>query len=162
MKQNPIPTGVGFFCMFDTCRWYTFSMKPRIIIETTVAAPVAKAWEYWTNPSHITKWAFASDDWVAPHAENDLSVGGKFVTRMESRDGAHGFDFGGTYTVVEPLRRIEYVIDDGRNVSVEFLPEGKGTKIVESFEAESENPEDMQRAGWQAILENYRKLVESN
>lgn len=133
-----------------------------ITIEATINAPIEKVWEYWTKPEHITKWAFASDDWHAPSADNDVRAGGKFKTRMESKDGTQGFDFGGTYTTVEEHRTIEYTMDDGRKVSAKFSSEGDSTKVVQSFDPENENSEEVQREGWQAILNNFKKYVENN
>lgn len=136
--------------------------KTTITIETTVNAPVDKVWKYWSGPEHITKWNQASDDWHSPRAENDLRTGGKFSTRMEAKDGSVGFDFGGTYDDVKTNELIEYTMADGRRVKVKFTAEGDKTKVVESFDAESVHSEEMQRAGWQAILDNFRKYVESN
>jgi uncharacterized protein YndB with AHSA1/START domain len=134
-------------------------MKPQITVETVIAAPIEKIWSFWNEPDHIKQWAFASDDWCAPAATNDLRVGGRFTTRMEVKDGSAGFDFGGVYTVVEEGKRIEYTIDDGRTVEVHFIPEGDSYRITETFEAEDQNSLELQRAGWQAILENYKKHV---
>ena len=136
-------------------------MSNSITVETTVKATSKKVWECWTKPDHITHWAFASDDWMAPSAENELKVGGRFTTRMEAKDGSAGFDFGGTYTVVEPERRLEYTIGDGRHVTVEFIPAPEGVRVRETFEAENVYPESQQRQGWQAILDNFRKYTES-
>ncbi len=134
-----------------------------IHVETIVHSPVEKVWEYWNTPAHITKWAFATDDWEAPHAENDLREGGKFMTRMSAKDGSVSFDFTGAYTTVVPYEKIEYTMDDGRTVSIVFEKiDESTTKLIEVFEMESENPEEMQRGGWQAILENFKKYTESN
>lgn len=132
-----------------------------ITVETLVNAPVEKAWKAFSEPEHIRQWAFASDDWHAPYAENDLRKDGKFKTTMAAKDGSFSFDFEGVYTSVVPNKSFEYVIADGRTVKVDFLQEANGTRIKETFDPENENPIDMQRAGWQAILENYRKHVES-
>jgi len=133
----------------------------KIQIETVVNADINKVWEYWNSPEHITKWAFASDDWECPHAENDVKVGGKFLTRMAAKDGSASFDVVGTYTEVVPNSKLAYTMSDGRTVSVDFeqMPDG-GVKIVEVFEMENENSEEMQRSGWQAILDNFKKHVE--
>ena len=136
--------------------------KKIVTVQNTVNAPVEKVWEYWTKPEHITKWNFASDDWHSPSAENDLRVGGKFVARMEAKDGSFGFDFGGTYDEVEPNKYIEYTIGDGRKVKVNFTAKGDTTEVVESFEAENTNPVEMQKGGWQAILDNFKKYTETN
>jgi uncharacterized protein YndB with AHSA1/START domain len=132
----------------------------RVTIETTVQSPVESVWKYWTEPNHITKWNNASDDWHTPIAENDLRVGGKFLSRMEAKDGSFGFDFGGIYDEVKINEGISYTLDDGRKVSITFISQGNETKIMETFEAESMNPIEMQQAGWQAILDNYKKYAE--
>ena len=133
-----------------------------ITVETIVSASMAKVWKYWNEPEHITGWAFASDDWEAPTAENDLRAGGKFKTRMQAKDGSSGFDFTGTYTEVKEHELIEYDMDDGRHVRVEFAEIPDGVRVTETFDPESENSEEMQRSGWQAILDNFKKYVEEN
>jgi len=135
--------------------------KTNITVQTTVNAPVEKVWEYFTSPGHIIKWNNASDDWHTPNAENDLRTGGKFVYRMEARDGSFGFDFGGEYDKVEVNKTIEYTIGDGRKVNVSFSGDGNTTTVTETFEAESTNPVEMQRGGWQAILDNFKRYAES-
>ena len=136
--------------------------RTKITIESTVKAPVEKVWKLWNGPEHITKWANASDDWHTPFAENDLREGGKFLSRMEAKDGSMGFDFGGIYDKVKQNELIEYTIGDGRKVIVHFTGNGNETKVVETFEAEETNPIEMQRGGWQAILNNFKKYAESN
>jgi len=131
-----------------------------ITVETTIHENVEKVWKLWSEPEHITQWCQASDDWHAPYAENDLRDGGKFKTTMAAKDGSFSFDFGGTYTQVKPHERIEYTMDDGRNVSVIFEQQGKDTKIVETFEPENTNSLEMQKDGWQAILNNFKSYVE--
>lgn len=132
----------------------------RITVETTVPVSPAQAWAYWTEPAHITKWNQASEDWHTPRAENDLRVGGKFSSRMESKDGKYGFDFGGVYDEVEPHRVLNSTLGDGRKVFVTFEPADSGTRIVETFEAEGENTVELQRQGWQAIMDSFRRYVE--
>ena len=136
--------------------------KIAITIEATIHAPVAKVWEYWSKPEHITQWCNASPDWHTPHAENDLQVGGKFVTRMEAKDGSFGFDFGGVYDEVKANELIAYTMGDGRKASIVFSTGTNTTKLVETFEAEEENPLEMQRGGWQAILDNFKKYTEAS
>lgn len=136
--------------------------KKAITIQTTVNAPIEKVWRCWSEPKHITQWAFASDDWHAPKAENDLRVDGTFSTTMAAKDGSVSFDFGGVYTKVEKHKAIEYTIADGRKVNISFIAEGDQTNVVETFDPENENPEEMQRGGWQAILDNFKKYTESN
>ncbi len=136
--------------------------KISITVEILVSAPAAKVWECWTLPVHITKWNHASDDWHSPHATVDLKEGGRFTIRMKAKDGSVGFDFGGTYSKVVPEKHIAYSIDgDGRSVTVHFEVKGSSVQITETFDAETENPIDMQRQGWQAILENFKRYVES-
>ncbi|WHY00305.1 SRPBCC family protein [Neobacillus sp. DY30] len=132
----------------------------KITVETTVQAPVAKVWEYWTEPAHITKWNAASDDWHTPRAENDLRAGGKFLSRMEAKDGSFGFDFEGVYDEVKVHELIEYSLEDGRKVTITFKGQGDATEVVESFDADTENSIDMQQQGWQAILNNFKKYAE--
>jgi uncharacterized protein YndB with AHSA1/START domain len=131
-----------------------------ITVETSVNAPVEKVWRMWSEPEHITKWNSASEDWHTPRAENDLRTGGKFNSRMEAKDGSAGFDFGGTYDEVRENEHIAYTMSDGRTVKVGFTADGDKTRVVETFDPESENPRDMQQGGWQAILDNFKKYVE--
>jgi len=114
--------------------------KTLITVETTVNAPVAKVWKYWTKPEHITRWNNASDDWYTPRAENDLRVGGRFNYRMEAKDGSYGFDFGGQYDAITANEYIGYTIADGRTVEIKFTADGNTTRVQEIFEAESTNP----------------------
>jgi uncharacterized protein YndB with AHSA1/START domain len=130
----------------------------QITVETLINAPIEKIWEYWNDPEHIKHWAFASDDWHVPFAENDLKVGGKFKTRMEAKDGSSGFDFEGIYTVVEEFKKIEYEFG-GRKARVEFIETPSGYRIIQTFDPEDINPLEMQRAGWQAILDNFKKYI---
>lgn len=134
--------------------------KTNITVSTTVNAPVEKVWALWTDPAHITKWNSASSDWHTPEAENDVREEGRFRFRMESRDGSMGFDFTGTYQNVEEYREISYVMDDGRAAQIIFTPQEKQTAITETFEAEGTHSEDMQREGWQAILNNFKAYAE--
>ena len=131
-----------------------------ITVSTTIRAQVEMVWDCWTNPEHIIHWNNASADWHTPFAENDLREGGRFIYRMEAKDGSMGFDFGGTYLQVVARRELSYVIDDGRKVSVTFEGNGKRTTVTESFEAETVHATDLQRSGWQAILDNFCKYVE--
>jgi uncharacterized protein YndB with AHSA1/START domain len=132
-----------------------------ITVQSNIISPIKKVWECWTSPEHITKWNNASDDWHTPYAENDLRVGGKFKSTMASKDGAMSFDFEGEYTLVEQNKTIKYVIADGRKVDVYFTETHNGVEVIESFNPETVNPEEMQRGGWQAILDNFKKYVES-
>lgn len=136
--------------------------KTIITVENTINAPLQKVWEYWTKPEHIVKWCYASDDWHTPRAENDLRVGGSFSSRMEAKDGSFGFDFGGIYDEVKDNEYIEYTIGDGRKVRISFSGSEESTKVIESFEAEDTHPVEMQKGGWQAILDNFKKYTENN
>jgi len=136
--------------------------RTKIAVETTVNALIEKVWDYFTQPEHITKWNNASDDWHTPSASNDLRVGGNFVYRMEANDGSFGFDFGGVYDSVDQNEYIEYTIGDGRKVKVNFSAQGNKTNVIETFEAEDTHSIEMQKGGWQAILDNFKKYTESN
>lgn len=136
--------------------------KTVITVESTINAPVTKVWDTWNKPEHITQWCSASDDWHTPRAENDIRTGGKFSSRMEAKDGSFGFDFGGVYDEVRDNEYIEYTMADGRKVKINFDAQGDSTKVTERFEAESQNPVEMQRGGWQAILDNFKKYTEAN
>lgn len=135
-------------------------MKAPITIQATVKAPLDKVWAYWNDPEHIGGWAFAQDDWMATGEHNDVKVGGTFKTVMAARDGSVSFDFEGTYTDVEELRLLEYDMSDGRHVRVEFAKVEDGVHITETFDPEDENPVEMQRDGWQAILDNFKAYAE--
>lgn len=139
----------------------TTTDKISITVEATINAPVEKVWKLWSTPEHIINWNTASPDWHTPWSENDLRVGGRFTSRMEAKDGSFGFEFGGEYTKVETNKVIASVLGDGRRVEVVFTPEGDATRVTETFDAESENPVEMQRGGWQAILDNFKKYVET-
>lgn len=137
-------------------------MATKITVAATINAPVEKVWEYWTEPEHIKKWNSASDDWHTPHAENDLRTGGRFSSRMEARDGSMGFDFGGIYDEVKIHEQIDYTMGDGRQVNIVFSGEGNHTDVTETFDAESTNPVAMQQAGWQSILDNFKRYTEES
>jgi len=139
----------------------TTTSRTAITVEATINASIEKVWTCWNEPDHITKWCQASDDWHAPYAENDLRTGGKFKTTMAAKDGSFSFDFGGVYTNVEHHARIEYDMEDGRKVKIVFTPAGNETTVTETFDAETENPIEMQRGGWQAILDNFKKHTEA-
>lgn len=134
---------------------------PVITVQTTVNAPLAKVWDCWTNPKHIPGWSFASDDWEAYGAENDLRVGGRFKTTLAAKDKSFSFDFGGVYTALKEQALIEYDMDDARHVKIEFTQTPEGVQVVEAFDAEASNPVEMQKDGWQAFLGNFKKYVES-
>jgi len=136
--------------------------KTVITVEADIRASVQQVWDKYTNPEHIVKWNNASDDWHTPRAENDLRTGGRFLSRMEARDGSAGFDFTGVYTDVRPLEQINYTMDDDRKAEVSFVSGGNETKLRISFEAEQTNPVELQKEGWQSILDNFRKYVEES
>ena len=135
--------------------------KTTITVEAMVNALVEKVWELWTTPEDIMKWNNASDDWHTTKVENNMQVGGKFTFRMEAKDGSFGFDFWGVYDEVRTNEIIANTLGDGRKMKVVFTSLGNSTRITESFEAESENPVEMQRGGWQAILDNFKKYTEN-
>jgi uncharacterized protein YndB with AHSA1/START domain len=164
-------TRLFLFCLFNLHANKNHSFKNRtmetanatkVTIESIINAPAEKVWKYWTSPEHITRWNSPSPDWHSPRAENDVRVGGKFMSRMEARDGSAGFDFGGVYDEVNENARLAYTMGDGRKVTVDFTQNGNETKVVETFDAETMHPVDFQRAGWQAILDNFKNYVENN
>jgi uncharacterized protein YndB with AHSA1/START domain len=139
-------------------------MKTKLTVSSFVRAPISKVWECWTSPEHITQWNAASEDWHCPSASTDLRVGGQFVSRMEARDGSMGFDFTGTFTIVEPPRRLAFSMGEGeetREVVVEFQEKEEGTEVMETFDAESIHPLEIQQAGWQSILDRFKAHAES-
>lgn len=133
----------------------------KITIETLVRAPLDKVWKTWSEPKDIKQWNAPQDDWHTTRSEVDLREGGKFLSRMEAKDGSVGFDFEGTYTRVVPMKEIEYRMSDGREVRVEFTERADDILVTESFDAENEYPPERQRAGWQAILDNFARHVEA-
>lgn len=133
----------------------------KIAIGTLVKAPLDRVWETWNNPADIEQWCSGHPDWHTTGSTVDLREGGTFHSRMEAKDGSMGFDFDGTYTRVVPRRLIEYRIGDGREVSIEFVEGPDGVQVNESFDAETENPPEMQRQGWQTILDNFTRYVEA-
>ena len=136
--------------------------KETITVETLVNASIEKVWTFWTKPEHITKWNAASDDWHTTRAENDLRIGGKFLSRMEAKDGSFGFDFEGVYIDVIINGKLSYTLLDDRKVTITFSQTENGIQITETFEAENQNPLELQKLGWQAILNNFKNYVENN
>lgn len=134
----------------------------KIVIQATVKSSLAKVWDAWTTPADINHWNAANDDWHNPRSSNDLRVGGVFSYRMEVKDGSMGFDFEGTYTKVEAGKVIEYVLGDKRTVCVTFEEVADGIKVTEAFDAEDAHSAEMQRQGWQAILNRFAAYVEAN
>lgn len=144
------------------------SIPTKVTTEAIINASLENVWEDYTNPESIKGWAFASDDWACPHATNDLKVGGRFLTRMEAKDKSFGFDLTGTYLEVEYGKKIKYVLDKApqtdlaRVCEVHFAKLGdETTKVTVTFDAENQNPIEMQRNGWQSILNNFKKLAET-
>jgi len=136
-------------------------IKPAITIETVVHAPIEKVWDSWTQPEHVMKWNQASEDWHTTKATNDLTIGGKFLSRMEARDGSFGFDFEGEYVDLKTHELISYKLPDDRHVKAIFTTTEEGVHIAETFDVEGQNPRSMQRMGWQAILDNFKKYTET-
>ena len=132
----------------------------KIIVEVTVQASVEKVWDAYTNPSHIINWNFADPSWHCPHATNDLQIGGKYVARMEAIDGSFGFDFEAVYTEILSLASFTYEFD-GRVVKVDFQKNNDSTSVKITFDPETENPVELQKAGWQSILNNFKKYTET-
>ena len=136
--------------------------KVVITVETSINATIEKVWNCWTLTEHITKWNHATDDWHCPAAENDLRPGGKFSYTMAAKDGSFSFDFSGVHTVITFQHNINTILDDGRKMEVTFEEKDGKTKVVESFEAEDINTIELQKGGWQAILDNFKKHTEAS
>ena len=134
----------------------------KIIVRAIVSADKQKTWNYYTQPEHITRWNFASDDWQCPNASNDMRVGGKYVARMEAKDGSAGFDFEATYNEIIEGENFTCTLPDNRVVNVKFNELGDKMEVIITFDAEKEYPPELQRDGWQAILNNFRKYTETN
>jgi len=132
----------------------------KISVETSVTAPIDRVWSAYITPDDIVQWNSASEDWHTTTSKVDLRVGGVFSSRMEAKDGSAGFDFAGTYTKILPMKLIEYTFGDRTGV-VEFIPENGSVKVRVTFDAEAENPVEMQRAGWQAIIDSFARHVEN-
>lgn len=131
-----------------------------LVVSSIVNAPIQQVWQYWNQPEHIINWNFASEDWHCPKAENNLIVNGEFHYLMAAKDASFSFDFWGTYTSIEFEKSIEIILGDGRKVSIYFEALPNGTKVTESFEPESENSVELQKMGWQSIVDNFKKYVE--
>ena len=131
-----------------------------ITVNATIQAPITKVWEYWTNPEHVKNWNFAASDWHCPEATNNLEVGSEFHYTMSAKDNSFSFDFWGTYQEIIDQKYLSILIGDGRQMKVSFESTSEDTKVIEEFEPEKVNPEEMQRAGWQMILDNFKKYVE--
>jgi uncharacterized protein YndB with AHSA1/START domain len=144
-------------------RHYTaMGTAAKIIVSATIDAATEKVWEFWTEPRHITRWNFATEDWQCPSAENDLRPGGKYKARMEAKDGSFGFDFEAVYDEVSERKRLTYTMSDGRQSTTEFEDLGGRTLVTTSFDPEKENPAEFQQQGWQAILNSFKQYTESN
>ncbi|MFN5370703.1 MAG: SRPBCC domain-containing protein [Bacteroidia bacterium] len=133
----------------------------KIKVEVVVNASLEEAWRRFTQPEHIVNWNAASADWHCPAARNELKAGGTFSYRMEARDGSMGFDFSGKFIAVEPLKHLSILLDDKRSLEVWFEAQADGVRITEEFEAEQENEPELQRMGWQAILDAYARYCEN-
>ena len=133
----------------------------KITVETLVKSELNKVWDAWNDPADIKQWNTAQEDWHTTKSTVDLRDGGKFLSRMEAKDGSAGFDFEGTYTRIVPKDVIEYRMSDGREVKVEFVKRPGGILVKETFDAETENTPELQRHGWQAILDNFGRHVEA-
>jgi uncharacterized protein YndB with AHSA1/START domain len=132
-----------------------------ITITATINASCENVWIYWNMPEHVTQWNQATPDWHCPKASTDLRVGGKFSATMAAKDGSFSFEFEGTYTEVVPNELLRYTMPDGRKVEVKFVSEGNATLITETFDPETQNPIEMQQAGWQMILKSFKNYAET-
>ncbi|QRA43287.1 SRPBCC family protein [Chryseobacterium cucumeris] len=137
-------------------------MSHKITVSAAINADAQKVWNYYTQPEHITRWNFADPSWQCPSASNDMKVGGKYAARMEAKDGSFGFDFEAVYNEIKDGENFTYTMPDGRQVHVDFKENNGQTHVDVAFDPENQNPEDMQKGGWQAILDNFKKYTESN
>ncbi|MEF9476445.1 SRPBCC family protein [Chryseobacterium sp. RRHN12] len=137
-------------------------MTRKITVSATINADAQKVWNYYTNPEHITRWNFADPSWQCPSASNDMKVGGKYAARMEAKDGSFGFDFEAVYNEINEGKNFTYTMPDGREVHVDFKENNGQTQLNVAFDPENQNPEEMQKGGWQAILDNFKKYTETN
>lgn len=133
----------------------------KISIDTEVNSTLSQVWEAWVTPADIQRWNYASDDWCCPSAQVNLEVGGSFTYRMEAKDGSMGFDFEGTFTKITPQKSIHYRLHDNREVIVDFKQTANGVTVSESFDADDDYSDEQQQQGWQAILDNFMRYVES-
>jgi uncharacterized protein YndB with AHSA1/START domain len=133
-----------------------------ITVKTTINASLEKVWDFWTKPEHVINWNFASDDWHCPKAENNLKIGEKFCYTMAAKNGEMSFDFEGEYTEIETHKLIKYKLEDDRRIIIQFEQNQDLVTIIESFDPENENSLELQQNGWQAILDNFKKYIESN
>jgi uncharacterized protein YndB with AHSA1/START domain len=152
----------NFFFIFVVTNIFDMPHSPvSITVTSSINAPISRVWESWTQPHHVKNWNHATEDWYCPEAENDLRIGGKFTYTMAAKDGSFSFDFWGVYTDIAEHQRIVIKLGDDRNMEVHFLSEGDArTKVTEIFDAETENPVDMQQMGWQMILDNFKNYTE--
>lgn len=131
-----------------------------LTVQARISSDIHKVWNYYTSPEHITKWNFADPSWHCPSAENDLKAGGKYKARMEAKDGSFGFDFEAVYSEVLPEKKLAFTMEDGREATVLFQELGNETNVIITFDAENENPIEMQIGGWQSILNQFKKYTE--
>ncbi len=152
------------FAPYSPAKYCTMSAddKTPITVTTTINAPVEKVWERWSQPEHVVNWNHASADWHTTRAENDLRAGGRFVMRMEAKDGSFGFDFGGVNEEIRTNEYQRYKLDDGRKVEIHFEEADGHCTVTETFEPEGMNPRELQQTGWQAILDNFKKYAEGS
>jgi uncharacterized protein YndB with AHSA1/START domain len=136
-------------------------MTEPITISTIIRVAKEKVWDCYTLPEHIIRWNFATPDWHCPAAHNNLTPGGTYHARMEAKDGSFAFDFKATYQQIIPYDSFQFVMDDGRKVHFSLEESEAGTIVNIAFDAENVNPLEMQRQGWQAILDNFKNYTES-
>jgi len=133
----------------------------KITVQATIGADAQKVWDYYNNPKHIIQWNFADPSWHCPSAVNEMRIGGTYIARMEAKDGSFGFDFEAVYSHIEEGKNFTYSFG-GRTASVQFNDLGKQTEVLVTFDPESENPIELQKSGWQAILNNFKNYTENN
>ena len=159
--QVPYSESIDFDLLKDMISFRVKELKGFVVVGALLKKPVKEVWYDWTDVDEVVNWNFASDDWACPNAMNDLRPEGSFIYRMEAKDGSVAFDFSGYYKEIREEEFISYTLNDGRLVEIDFRSVPSGTWIMEAFMPEGENSVDRQREGWQSILNNFKKYVES-
>jgi uncharacterized protein YndB with AHSA1/START domain len=159
-RKTPNNFGGFALCLYNKKQTLMEATRTSITVKTTVDASIEKVWNAWLKPEHITQWNHASNDWHTTAAKNDVRIGGKFSATMAAKDGSASFEFEGVYKNLKTHQLIEYTIADGRSVKIVFESIGSKVQVTETFDAENENPIELQRGGWQAILDNFKKYTE--
>ncbi|HRE87288.1 MULTISPECIES: SRPBCC domain-containing protein [unclassified Candidatus Accumulibacter] len=140
---------------------YAKEKAMKVTVEAFVRVDLDKVWAAWNNPADIVQWNAADETWHTKARAVDFREGGTFRSRMEAKNGTSGFDFEGTDTRIVATKLIQYQMSDGREVQACFVARSGGFLVTETFDAETENPPELQRHGWQAFLNSFSRHVEA-